>query len=65
MTIEQEPKPTASGEPPSYWPASGELKVENLSAKYSPEGPLVLHELSFNIRSGERVGVGEYTFALL
>ncbi|KAL0068669.1 hypothetical protein AAF712_004385 [Marasmius tenuissimus] len=57
MTIEQEPKPRTSGEPPAYWPASGELKVEKLSARYSPEGPRVLHELSFNIQSGERVGV--------
>ncbi|KAL0579441.1 hypothetical protein V5O48_002547 [Marasmius crinis-equi] len=57
MAVEQEPKPTASGEPPAYWPASGELKVENLSAKYSPDGPRVLHDLSFEIRSGERVGV--------
>lgn len=77
MTIEQEPKPTEDGKPPAYWPASGDLRVENLSAKYSPvclpsqshcslsnmyfqDGPEVLHDISFNIRSGERIGVGEY-----
>ncbi|KAJ7078496.1 hypothetical protein C8R44DRAFT_836696 [Mycena epipterygia] len=53
----QEPKATSSGIPPAYWPASGELTVENLSAKYSPDGPKVLHDISFNIKSGERVGV--------
>ncbi|KAJ7931122.1 hypothetical protein B0H13DRAFT_2228071 [Mycena leptocephala] len=57
LTIEQEPKPTASGIPPAYWPASGNLSVDNLSAKYSPDGPTVLHNISFNINSGERVGV--------
>ncbi|KAI0068087.1 hypothetical protein BV25DRAFT_1834393 [Artomyces pyxidatus] len=57
ITIEQEPKPTKEGIPPAYWPASGDLKVENLSARYSEDGPKVLHELSFHIKSGERVGV--------
>ncbi|KIK71390.1 hypothetical protein GYMLUDRAFT_254610 [Collybiopsis luxurians FD-317 M1] len=55
--IEQEPKPTAEGVPPAYWPASGELRVDKLSARYSADGPKVLHDISFNIRSGERIGV--------
>ncbi|KAF7366640.1 ATP-binding cassette transporter [Mycena sanguinolenta] len=55
--IEQEPKPTPVGVPPAYWPASGRLSVEGLSAKYSIDGPKVLHDLSFNIQPGERVGV--------
>ena len=59
MEIEQEPKPTAAGVPPAYWPASGSISVDNLSAKYSPDGPTVLHDVSFNIKSGQRVGVGE------
>lgn len=58
VTIEQEAKPTSDGVPPAYWPASGELKVEKLSARYSPDGPKVLHDISFDIKSGERVGVG-------
>ncbi|KAF7315751.1 ATP-binding cassette transporter [Mycena indigotica] len=57
LNIEQEPRPTASGVPPAYWPASGNLTVENLKAKYSPDGEEVLHSLSFEIKSGERVGV--------
>jgi hypothetical protein len=35
LVIEQEPKATPEGVPPAYWPASGELVVDNLSAKYS------------------------------
>lgn len=75
IKIEQEPKPTEGGQPPAYWPASGDLRVENLSARYSmvnyilclraclsnhrlQDGPEVLHELSFQIKSGERVGIG-------
>jgi len=57
ISIEQEPKPTVAGIPPAYWPASGKLSVEKLSAKYSTDGPKVLHDVSFNIQSGERVGV--------
>ncbi|KAJ6551726.1 multidrug resistance-associated ABC transporter [Mycena capillaripes] len=57
IEIEQEPKATPNGVPPAYWPASGNISVENLSARYSPDGPKVLHEISFNVKSGERVGI--------
>ncbi|KAH7097832.1 ATP-binding cassette transporter [Auriculariales sp. MPI-PUGE-AT-0066] len=57
VTIEQEPKPTEEGKPPAYWPASGNLRVENLEAKYSSDGPLVLKGVNFELKSGERVGV--------
>ncbi|EIN13416.1 P-loop containing nucleoside triphosphate hydrolase protein [Punctularia strigosozonata HHB-11173 SS5] len=57
IMVEQEPKPTEGGVPPAYWPASGDLRVENLSARYSPDGPQVLHDINFHIKSGERVGV--------
>ncbi|KXN81115.1 ATP-binding cassette transporter abc4 [Leucoagaricus sp. SymC.cos] len=57
INIEQEPKPIKEGEPPAYWPASGSLVVENLSARYSKTGPKVLHDISFEVKSGERVGI--------
>ncbi|KAI0068112.1 P-loop containing nucleoside triphosphate hydrolase protein [Artomyces pyxidatus] len=57
LEIEQEPKATKEGTPPAYWPASGDLKVEHLSARYSGDGPEVLHDLSFHVKSGERVGI--------
>ncbi|KAH8986970.1 hypothetical protein EDB86DRAFT_3211871 [Lactarius hatsudake] len=57
INVEQEPKPTKQGIPPAYWPASGDLRVEKLSARYSLDGPKVLHDISFHIKSGERVGV--------
>ncbi len=40
--IEQEPKSTDHGVPPAYWPTSGELIVEDLSARYSPVRPLIV-----------------------
>ncbi|KAF9257859.1 P-loop containing nucleoside triphosphate hydrolase protein [Marasmius fiardii PR-910] len=57
LNIEREPGSSSTGEPPAYWPAGGDLRVENLSARYSPDGPKVLHNLNFHIRSGERIGV--------
>ena len=60
LTIEHEPKPTAACIPPAYWPASGSLIVEKLSARYSADGPRVLHEISFEVKAGERVGIGGY-----
>ncbi|KAF7977580.1 hypothetical protein HWV62_3166 [Athelia sp. TMB] len=55
--IEQEPRATEGGQPPAYWPASGEIRVEGLSARYSSDGPKVLHNISFQVKSGERIGV--------
>jgi hypothetical protein len=58
--IEQEPKPTEAGKPPAYWPSSGELIVEKLSARYSPDGPKVLRDISFRVNAGERIGIGAF-----
>ncbi|KAJ7642966.1 P-loop containing nucleoside triphosphate hydrolase protein [Mycena polygramma] len=57
IEIEQEPKATQDGIPPAYWPASGHLRIERMSARYSPDGPEVLHNISLDIQSGERVGI--------
>ena len=57
LVIEHEPEPTKDGVPPAYWPASGSLSVEKLSARYSETGPKVLHDVSFQVKAGERVGI--------
>ncbi|KAF8994841.1 P-loop containing nucleoside triphosphate hydrolase protein [Hymenopellis radicata] len=46
----QQAKATNQGEPPAYWPAA-------VIYGYSLDGPKVLHDVSFHIKSGERVGV--------
>ena len=35
LDIDHEPKSTEAGKPPAAWPMSGDLEVENLSARYS------------------------------
>ncbi|KAI5122638.1 hypothetical protein M0805_008723 [Coniferiporia weirii] len=57
MRIDHEPRPSESGKPPAYWPLSGELRVENLCARYSDDSPEVLRDVSFEVKSGERVGI--------
>ncbi|KAJ7662622.1 hypothetical protein DFH06DRAFT_1471431 [Mycena polygramma] len=57
VDADKEPPATKEGKPPAYWPASGDLRVENLSARYSAHGPKVLDKVSFHIRTGERIGV--------
>ncbi|KDR83065.1 hypothetical protein GALMADRAFT_238871 [Galerina marginata CBS 339.88] len=57
LDIDHEPKPTESGIPPAAWPTSGELRVEKLSARYSQSGPEILHNISFQISSGQRIGI--------
>ncbi|EJU03270.1 hypothetical protein DACRYDRAFT_115475 [Dacryopinax primogenitus] len=57
LVIDHEPVPTERGKPPAYWPASGAIQVRNLSARYSKDGPTVLHNVSAEIRSGERIGI--------
>ncbi|KIJ38971.1 hypothetical protein M422DRAFT_258389 [Sphaerobolus stellatus SS14] len=57
LDIEHEPEPIEAGKPPASWPTSGDLRVENLSARYSKAGPKVLHDISFEVKSGERIGV--------
>ncbi|KAF7348327.1 ATP-binding cassette transporter [Mycena sanguinolenta] len=57
IDIEHEKPATEAGKPPAYWPASGDIQVEGLSARYSEDGPKVLHDISFHVNAGERVGI--------
>lgn len=44
------------------WPRSGDLQVKNLRASYGEyeNTPEVLKGISFTVKSGERIGVGEF-----
>lgn len=35
LMIDQEPSATEQGKPPAYWPSSGNIKADRLSAQYS------------------------------
>ena len=39
------------------WPERGEIEFKNVSLKYRPDTETVLHDLSFKVRPGEKVGV--------
>ncbi|GAA5944109.1 uncharacterized protein JCM15063_005316 [Sporobolomyces koalae] len=54
--IEQEAPEIIEPRPPAHWP-QGEIVVKNLHIRYAPELPDVLHDLSFTIKKGERIGL--------
>jgi ABC-type multidrug transport system fused ATPase/permease subunit len=41
---------------PEQWPSKGEIEFSNASMRYR-DGPLVLKDISFTVRPGEKVGV--------
>ena len=68
LDLPQEP-PTIieSSRPPAYWPSSESnelIVVEDLVIKYAPELPPVLHNVSFSLKSKERIGLLGRTGAL-
>ncbi|KAF8887923.1 multidrug resistance-associated ABC transporter [Gymnopilus junonius] len=46
---------------PAYWPSNSNndslIVVEDLEIKYAPDLPAVLHNVSFTLKAGERVGL--------
>ncbi|KAF9526193.1 multidrug resistance-associated ABC transporter [Crepidotus variabilis] len=62
LDLPQEPPAVIeSNRVPAYWPSSSQndslLVVENLEVKYAPDLPAVLHDVSFSLKAGERVGL--------
>ncbi|CAE6442804.1 unnamed protein product [Rhizoctonia solani] len=51
------PHEPVSGTVPASWPCSGSLVVHSLGAQYGPDGPEILHDVSFEVKHGERVGI--------
>lgn len=52
-----ENKPDESYEPPSDWPSRGSLEFKNVSASYSDDGVNVIKDVSFSIKTGQKVGI--------
>ncbi|RUS13916.1 P-loop containing nucleoside triphosphate hydrolase protein, partial [Endogone sp. FLAS-F59071] len=56
--------------PPASWPAEGRIEVQDLEVRYAAELDPVLHKISFDVRSQEKLGVvgrtgsGKSTLAL-
>ena len=56
--IDQEQTPDkATITPMPSWPEFGKIKVSNLSMRYRMNLPLVLNDISFEVKAGEHVGV--------
>ncbi|PCH35119.1 multidrug resistance-associated ABC transporter [Wolfiporia cocos MD-104 SS10] len=68
--LPREPPEFIEPRPPASWPEKGQIECENLVIRYAPDLPNVLHNLSFTIHPGEKVGVlgrtgsGKSTLAL-
>ncbi|KAI0338006.1 ATP-binding cassette transporter [Trametopsis cervina] len=68
--VKREPPEFIEPRPPASWPSKGEIKCEDLVIKYAPELPDVLHNLNFEVKPGEKIGVlgrtgsGKSTLAL-
>lgn len=42
---------------PKNWARSGEIKFRNVSLKYSTDSNFVLHNISFDVREMEKIGI--------
>ncbi|CAL1703415.1 unnamed protein product [Somion occarium] len=42
---------------PTNWPSTGEIKFENVQLQYKPDLSPVLHDISFHVKAGQRVGI--------
>ncbi|KAK7061300.1 multidrug resistance-associated ABC transporter [Favolaschia claudopus] len=68
--IQQEPPEFIEPRPPANWPSAGAIECRDLVIRYAPELPAVLHNISFSISPGQKVGVlgrtgsGKSTLAL-
>lgn len=43
--------------PPAHWPQQGRIQITDLCLAYRPGLPLVLRNLTLDIKAGERVGI--------
>lgn len=55
--IEPEAPWTTEVRPEPGWPSEGAIEFRDFSMRYRPGLPLVLQDLSFSIRGGEKIGV--------
>ncbi|KAJ3631839.1 hypothetical protein MTP99_012945 [Tenebrio molitor] len=48
---------TGTFAPPESWPENGNIIFNRVSLRYSPENPLVLKRISFEVKPGEKIGI--------
>ncbi|KAF9104293.1 hypothetical protein BGX29_002146, partial [Mortierella sp. GBA35] len=58
MDIEEEAPAIIEGSrPPASWPHAGEILIDRLTVRYSPESPDILKDVSLKVKGGEKIGV--------
>ncbi|KAJ3151156.1 hypothetical protein HDU86_006146 [Geranomyces michiganensis] len=58
LTVTVDPTPPgAMSPPPAGWPATGAVEISNLTLQYAPDLPVVLRNLTLQIKHKEKVGV--------
>jgi len=58
---QEAPARIAETAPPTSWPDQGVISFDHIELRYRPELPPVIHDLSLEIRAGEKIGVvGRY-----
>ncbi|KAF9234929.1 hypothetical protein BU15DRAFT_78554 [Melanogaster broomeanus] len=68
--LAREPPEFVEPRPSTSWPESGHITCEDLSIRYAPELPNVLHQVNFEVQPGEKIGIlgrtgsGKSTLAL-
>ncbi|KAJ7824278.1 multidrug resistance-associated ABC transporter [Mycena leptocephala] len=68
--LSQEPPEFIEPRPEPSWPEHGAIQCENLVIRYAPDLPDVLHNLTFEVQPGEKIGIlgrtasGKSTLAL-
>lgn len=55
--LEGEAPPTTKDDPEPSWPKNGAITFKDVSMAYRPGLPKVLHNISFEVKAGEKVGI--------
>ncbi|KAG0272854.1 hypothetical protein BGZ95_011349 [Linnemannia exigua] len=54
---EEAPAIIEGSRPPASWPHAGQIVIDHLTVRYSPESPDILKNVSLSVKGGEKVGV--------
>ena len=57
LPVEEEHSDLSMVAPPASWPYSGTIEFRNVTARYTPDGPDILKNISFTLKSRERVAI--------
>lgn len=56
---------TVALKPDDDWPSRGKIEFKAVQLRYREELPLVLIDVSFSIKAGEKIGNGKYNISIM